>query len=138
MQAEPPPPLPPPMASPWWQLLPPLPADPLLPPKIVSPWRANPCQHCGAFLLAEESLSWCCGNGERLLAPLPPLPPILGQLALNPKQASEWSRSLNNSFSMSALGRKFHHLSQSIFSCRVLMNYHLLQVPNAKEVAQVG
>ncbi|KAM0748039.1 hypothetical protein T439DRAFT_328027, partial [Meredithblackwellia eburnea MCA 4105] len=92
------------------------------------PRQANPCQNCGAFLLAEESVSWCCGNGVRLFAPLPPLPPILGLLALNPRQASEWSRNIS----------KLHHLPQSICSCRVLMNYHLLPVPHAKEVAKVG
>lgn len=75
------------------------------PPRLATPWRSDPCPHCGCLLLAAEKLDWCCRNGERLLEPLPPLPPRIQQAVVDhPYQISDNSRMLNSQFCLSAMG----------------------------------
>ena len=87
----------------------------LCPQPIRTPWRSIPCEHCGAFLLESEALSWCCKNGTKRLHPLPPLPSRIQRLVdENPLDINVQSRALNYLFSLSAIGVSEHFTSYSI------------------------
>lgn len=77
----------------------------LAPGGLQTPWRSHRCIHCNALLLASESSSWCCSNGQKVLSPLPPLPARIQQLVSDlSEEISLRSRELNYLFSLSAIG----------------------------------
>jgi hypothetical protein len=78
----------------WWDNLPTLRLDP-----YAVEWRAHPCQHCGARLLENEPLSFCCGGGKWVLPRLRPYPTALSNaIASSPSAYRNMSRALNNLF----------------------------------------
>jgi hypothetical protein len=78
----------------WWDSLPTLRLDP-----YAVEWRTQPCQHCGARLLENEPLSFCCGGGKWVLPRLRPYPTALSNaIASSPSAYRNMSRALNNLF----------------------------------------
>lgn len=63
------------------------------------------CQHCNCRLLQEEENTFCCGNGTKLLANYPAIPPPVQQLyAEYPNVFAQESRFLNNHFRFAVCG----------------------------------
>src|SRR5215212_2081639 len=76
-------------------------------------WSLVPCRHCGALLLMEESSDWCCGDGSRLLPPLPPYTDDFQTfLQASASVATSQSRKVNGLFAFSSIGVEggFRHL----------------------------
>lgn len=75
------------------------------PAGLSTPWRPLPCPHCGCRLMLSERLTWCCNNGAKLLAHLPPLPNRIQHIIdTSCDDVSTRSRELNNMFALSAIG----------------------------------
>lgn len=63
------------------------------------------CSNCGCRLLGSEVDGWCCRNGKWILDPLHPLRPEVNRVAnMTGVDIGGLSRTLNNLFSMTAIG----------------------------------
>jgi hypothetical protein len=86
----------------WWVLLREHPPTPITP----ATWNRS-CPHCHTLLLSTESNSFCCGDGTRVLPPLPPLPTRM-QILINDStrrlHLMEFCRVINNFFSFAGIG----------------------------------